>query len=139
STVQKPLGDGGDLRLASVRAAAPGLELEALSHARQRREEDIQFGADIGSLARREPGDLCSVRLGHGLDNRTSGLPGPKPSTTRDVAVMPLITTLAGAVDTAREQSREIVLPELSAEPIVSVPPVKPTVQSRPRRTRRCR
>src|SRR5271165_397553 len=50
STVQKPLGDGGDLRLAGVRAAAPGLELEALRHARQRREEDIQFAADIGSL-----------------------------------------------------------------------------------------
>src|SRR5271165_3379089 len=92
STVQKPLGDGGDLRLAGVRAAAPGLELEALSHARQRREEDIQFAADISSLARREPGDLCSVRLGHGLDARTSGLPGPKPSTTRDVAVVPIVS-----------------------------------------------
>src|SRR5271165_3774932 len=112
STVQKPLGDGGDLRLAGVRAAAPGLELEALRHARQRREEDIRFAADIGSLARREPGDPCSVRLGHGLDTRTSGRPGPKPSTTRDVAVGPLITTLAGAVDTACEQSREIVPPE---------------------------
>src|SRR5208282_3980357 len=53
------------LRLAGVRAAAPGFELEALRHARQRREEDIEFGADIRPLARREPGNLCSVRLGH--------------------------------------------------------------------------
>jgi hypothetical protein len=32
----------------------------------------------------------------------------------------PLITTLANAVDTARDQRRDIGLPELSVEPIAS-------------------
>lgn len=39
-----------------------------------------------------------------------------------------LITTLADAIDTARDLNRDIVLPEVSAEPIVSPPPVKPAV-----------
>src|SRR5271165_4665949 len=46
----------------------------------------------------------------------------------------PLPDRLIGDRDAASYQH---LPPELSAEPIVSAPPVKPAVQSRPRRTRR--
>jgi hypothetical protein len=50
-----------------------------------------------------------------------------------------LITTLANAVDTARDQHRDIVLPELSVEPVVPTPPVTPLSRGRPPPHRRPR
>jgi hypothetical protein len=50
-----------------------------------------------------------------------------------------LITTLAIAVDTARDRQRDIVLPELSVEPIVPAPPVKLATRDRPPPHRRSR
>jgi hypothetical protein len=50
----------------------------------------------------------------------------------RHMAAQQLISTLAGAIDAAGEQHRDIVLAELSAEPIVPAPPVKPLTRGRP-------
>ena len=50
-----------------------------------------------------------------------------------------LITTLANAVDTVRDQHRDIVLPELSAALIVSAPPIKPLTRGPPPPYRRSR
>jgi hypothetical protein len=61
-----PFGNGRNLRLTAFRAAPPRLELEAVRHGRQGREEEVEFGADIGPLARRESGIIwCNLRLDH--------------------------------------------------------------------------
>jgi hypothetical protein len=57
----------------------------------------------------------------------------------RHLAPERLITTLANALDTARDQHRDIVLPELSAEPIEPPPPLKPLTRGRPSPPRRSR
>jgi hypothetical protein len=57
----------------------------------------------------------------------------------RHLAPERLIATLANALDTARDQHRDIVLPELSAAPIVPAPPVKPLTRGRPPPRRRSR
>jgi hypothetical protein len=57
----------------------------------------------------------------------------------RHLAAARLISTLADAVDTARDQDRDIVLPELSAAPLASTPPIKPAAQGRQRRNHRAR
>src|SRR5271165_5564752 len=62
---QKPLGNRRDLRFAGFRAAAPGLEVKAFGHGRKRREEPVEFVADIGPLARCEPGDRRGLELAH--------------------------------------------------------------------------
>jgi hypothetical protein len=50
-----------------------------------------------------------------------------------------LINILAGAIGTARDAGRDIVLPELSEGPIVPAPPVKPEARSHRQGTRRSR
>jgi hypothetical protein len=57
----------------------------------------------------------------------------------RHLAAAQLISTLADAIDTARAQDRDIMLPELSAAPLVSTPPIKPAAQGRQRRNHRAR
>ena len=51
--IQQPLGGLRDLGL-PARTAAPVLQLESLRHARQRREEHIEFAADVVPLTRRK-------------------------------------------------------------------------------------
>jgi hypothetical protein len=57
----------------------------------------------------------------------------------RHLAAQKLISTLADAIDAARGQAHDIVLPELSAAPIASVALVKLATRRRlppPRRSR---
>jgi hypothetical protein len=62
---QQPFGVGGQLRLAGLRTAAPGFQLKAFGHARQRREEHVEFTADILPFTRREAGGRCGLWLAH--------------------------------------------------------------------------
>jgi hypothetical protein len=57
----------------------------------------------------------------------------------RHLAPERLITTLADALDIARDQHRDIVLPELSAAPIVLAPAVTRLTRGRPPPHRRSR
>jgi hypothetical protein len=61
------------------------------------------------------------------------------PSFHRHLAAQKLISTLAHAIDAARGQAHDIVLPELPAAPVASVAPVKLLVRGRPPPSRRSR
>src|SRR5208282_737723 len=69
-----------ELWLAGLRPTAPRFELEARRNARKRREETVQFAADVLPLARHEGHDRDTLHLAHAPDVSTFGCPGPNPS-----------------------------------------------------------
>src|SRR5208283_2921221 len=77
--VQQTRGGRRELWLAGLRPTAPGFELEALRNARKRREETVQFAADVLPLARREGRDRDTLHLAHSPHVSTFGCPGPRP------------------------------------------------------------
>src|SRR5271166_4241497 len=79
-TVQQTRRGRRELWLAGLRPTAPGFQLEALRNARKRREETVQFAADVLPLARREGRDRDILHLAHASHVSTFGFPGPSPS-----------------------------------------------------------
>src|SRR5208337_31558 len=71
--------DRRELWLAGLRSTAPGFELKARRNARKRREETVQFAADVLPLARREGHDRDTLRLAHAPHISTFGCPAPSP------------------------------------------------------------